>query len=46
MSREKSTCVKRITFQLSCENGKHTRSIIEDSVIMCDKIIDATKTVL
>ena len=28
------------------KNVKHTRSIIEDSVIMCDEIMDATKTVL
>ena len=29
----------------SCENGKNLGSIIGDSVIMCDKIIEAIKTI-
>ena len=31
----------------SCENGKYLASIVDDSVITCDKIIDAevTKTI-
>ena len=28
----------------SCENGKYLASIIDDSVITCDKIIGAEKT--
>ena len=28
----------------SCENGKYVVSIIDDSVITCDEIIDAKKT--
>ena len=30
----------------SCKNGKYVGSIIDDSVIMCDEIIETTKTVL
>ena len=29
----------------SCKNGKYLRSIIDGSVDICDKIIDATKAV-
>ena len=29
----------------SCENGKHLSSIIDDSVITCDEIIEETKTI-
>ena len=29
----------------SCENGKYVTGIIDNSVIMCHKIIDTTKTV-
>ena len=29
-----------------CENGKYVGSIIDDSVIVCDEIIEETKTVL
>ena len=29
----------------SCKNGKYLASIIDDSVIMCDEIINATKSV-
>ena len=46
---EKCICVERVIFQILLhvvKNVKHTRSIIEDSVIMCDEIMDATKTVL
>ena len=28
----------------SCENGEYVGSIIDDSVIMCDKIIEEAKT--
>ena len=28
----------------TCENCKHLESVIGDSVITCDKIIEATKT--
>ena len=45
---EKCICVERVIFQILLhvvKNVKHTRSIIEDSV-MCDEIMDATKTVL
>ena len=28
----------------SCENGKCARSIIDDSVITCDEIIDTTRS--
>ena len=28
----------------SCKNGKYLASITDDSVIMCDEIIDAEKT--
>ena len=27
-----------------CENGRYARSIIDESVITCDKIIEQTKT--
>ena len=30
----------------NCENGKYLASIVENSVITCDQIIEATKTVL
>ena len=29
----------------NCENGKYLASVIDDSVIMCDDIIEETKTV-
>ena len=29
----------------SCENGKYLASIIDDSVITCDEIIEETNTV-
>ena len=29
----------------SCDNGKYVGSIIDDSLIMCDEIIEETKTV-
>ena len=29
----------------SCKNDKYLASIIDDSVIMCDEIIEETKTV-
>ena len=29
----------------SCENGKYVGSIIDDTVITCDEIIEKTKTV-
>ena len=29
----------------SCENGRYAKSIIDDSVIMCDEIIESPKTV-
>ena len=29
----------------SCKNAKYVESIIDDSVMTCDKIIDATKSV-
>ena len=29
----------------SCENGKYLASIIDNSVIMCDEIIEETKTI-
>ena len=29
----------------SCKNGKYLASITDDSVIMCDKIVEETKTV-
>ena len=29
----------------SCENGKHSANIINDSVITCDEIIETIKTV-
>ena len=29
----------------TCENGKYLKSIIDDSVITCDEIIEAKKTV-
>ena len=29
----------------SCENGKYSASIIEDSVITCEEILEETKTV-
>ena len=29
----------------SCENGKYLSSVIDNSVIMCDEIIEETKTV-
>ena len=29
----------------NCENGKYLASIIDDSVIKCDEIIDTTKTI-
>ena len=29
----------------NCENGKYLASVIGDSVIMCDDIIEETKTV-
>ena len=29
----------------SCKNGKYLGSIIDDSVITCDEIIDTTETV-
>ena len=29
----------------TCENGRYTRSIIDDSVITCDEIIEETNTV-
>ena len=29
----------------SCENGKYVESIIDDSVIMCDGIMEETETV-
>ena len=29
----------------SCENGKYLGSIIDDSVIMCDEIIEETQTI-
>ena len=29
----------------SCKNGKYLESIIDDSVITCDEIIDTTETV-
>ena len=29
----------------TCENGKYLESTVGDSVIMCDEIINATKTV-
>ena len=30
----------------SCENDRHAGSIIEDSVIMCNEIIETTKPIL
>ena len=30
----------------SCENGKCIGSVIDDSVIMCDEIIEETKNIL
>ena len=36
-SQNRATC--------SCENGKYLASIIDDSMIMCDEIIEGTKTV-
>ena len=30
----------------SCENGKYLASIIDDSVVSCDEIIDTTKSIL
>ena len=30
----------------SCENGKYIGSVIDDSVIMCDEIIEETKNIL
>ena len=29
----------------SCKNGKYLANIIDDSVIMCDEIIEETKTI-
>ena len=42
--------VKKIIFRIllatcSCENGKYLASIIDDSVITCEEIIEETKTV-
>ena len=30
----------------NCENGKHAESIIGDSIVICNEIIDTAKTVL
>ena len=41
--------VKKIISNLakcSCENGKQLANIIDDSVITCDEIIDAEKTII
>ena len=44
MQRVKGMSVKKIIFGI--ENGKYLASITDDSVIMCDEIIEETKTVL
>ena len=35
----------RNTSTCSCENGKYLASITDDSLIMCDQIIEEAKTV-
>ena len=42
----KKDYIRNHIFELcSCENGKHVGSVIDDSVITCDEIIEETKTV-
>ena len=44
MSVKTSVCEKDYIWNLStcsCENGKYLASIMDDSAIMCDEIIDA-----
>ena len=37
-------CVKKIIFGILLNEGKYLSSIIDDSVITCDEIIETTKT--
>ena len=45
---EKHVCNKDYTWNpatCSCENGKYLGSVIDNSVLTCDKIIEETKTI-
>ena len=45
----KNVCAKNVIFGILhyiCEDGKYLTTIFNNSVIMCDDIIDETKTVL
>ena len=41
------TCVQKRLYPATCgcENGKYLASVIDNSVVMCDEIIEKTKTV-
>ena len=40
--QERASCVGK---NLSCKNGKYLAGIADDSVIMCNEIMDTTDTV-
>ena len=46
---KKKSCVQKNHISnpstCTCENGRYTRSITDDSVITCDEIIEETNTV-
>ena len=41
VGRQKTYIYKNNTATCSCENGKYLASVIDNSVITCDEIIDA-----
>ena len=43
----RKTCVQKRLYPATCgcENGKYLASVIDNSVVMCDEIIEKTKTV-